>query len=495
MAKRIAPEILTDLKHRMDVLPARSSERREIIENAAELYGISESNIYRQLQGLREAKTIRRSDHGMPRVITKAEMEHYCELIAALKIRTSNKQGRHISTANAISLLENTGLETPDGVTKIEKGILNKSTVNRYLRQFGLDHRRMTRHSTAVSFQATHSNECWHFDLSPSALKHVQEPLWYDKNQNKKPLLMIYSIVDDRSGVCYQEYHNVYGEDVEAALRFLFNAMSAKQVASCPFQGIPDMIYMDNGPIAKSRLFCRVMEYLGITIKTHMPDSKDTRRKTARSKGKVERAFRTVKEAHEVLYHLREPQNEVEANARLFDFLKTCNDRQHRQEPHSRMEDWIANAPAHGIRGMCSWERFCTFAREAETRKVDIDARISVEGAIYEVSAEVAGETVTLWWGLFDQDLYVEYQDQRFGPYHPIEGAVPLHRYRKFAKTQRDKQQDKIEALSNVLALPSDTNTHHAEILPFTLPAPKPQSFDDPDPFHELSYLSGFVRL
>jgi hypothetical protein len=39
---------------------------------------------------------------------------------------------------------------------------------------------------------------------------------------------MLYSVVDDRSGVVYQEYHCVYGEDVEAALRFLFAAMTPK---------------------------------------------------------------------------------------------------------------------------------------------------------------------------------------------------------------------------------------------------------------------------
>jgi hypothetical protein len=38
------------------------------------------------------------------------------------------------------------------------------------------------------------------------------------------------------------------------------------------------------------------------------------RRVTARSKGKVERPFRTVKEAHETLYHFHTPQNEAEAN-------------------------------------------------------------------------------------------------------------------------------------------------------------------------------------
>jgi hypothetical protein len=33
---------------------------------------------------------------------------------------------------------------------------------------------------------------------------------------------------NDRSGVAYQEYHCTYGEAVETALQFLFNAMTAK---------------------------------------------------------------------------------------------------------------------------------------------------------------------------------------------------------------------------------------------------------------------------
>jgi hypothetical protein len=49
-------------------------------------------------------------------------------------------------------------------------------------------------------------------------------------------------------GVAYQEYHCVYGEDVEAALRFLFAAMAPKAAEDVPFQGIPAMLYMDNGP-------------------------------------------------------------------------------------------------------------------------------------------------------------------------------------------------------------------------------------------------------
>ena len=311
-AKRIASEVLLDLSSRMDQYPARSEERKKIVKSACELYGVSESTLYRQLRAVNKPKSLKRTDSGKSRVIPISEMERYCEIIAALKIRTTNKNGRHISTNVAIDLLESTGVESEYGFIKLEKGKLNKTTVNRYLSQFGLDKHNLIKNAPAVRFQARHSNECWQFDLSPSDLKSVEEPLWYDESKGL-PMLMLYSVVDDRSGVCYQEYRNVHGEDAGNALRFLFNAMSPKSDPDVPFQGIPQMIYMDNGPIARSRVFQSVMKYLGIDVKVHMPDSKDKRRKTARSKGKVERAFRTVKECHEVLYHLREPKNEIEA--------------------------------------------------------------------------------------------------------------------------------------------------------------------------------------
>lgn len=489
--KRIAVEVLIDLRRRLDQLPSRSAKRRDIVRQAAELYGISESTLYRQLEKLYRPKALRRVDHGVSRVLPTAQMMHYCEVIAALKIRTMNKKGRHISTVRAIEVLEGQGIETPDGLVKPEKDQLRKATVNRYLKQWGFDHRTLTYQAPAVRFQARHSNECWQFDLSPSDLKHLEEPLWHDPSQDR-PILMLYSVVDDRSGVCYQEYRNVYGEDVEAALRFLFNAMSDRSDEEFPFQGIPAMLYMDNGPIARSRVFQSVMAYLNVQIQLHMPDSKAKHRHTARAKGKVERAFRTVKEAHEVLYHLREPKDEAEANERLLAYLKTYNDHPHRSEPHSRMEDWQANLPAEGIREMCSWERFCTFAREPENRKIGIDARIRVDGAIYEVHADLAGESVILWWGLFDSELYVEHETQRYGPYAPISGPIPLHRYRKFKKTKLEKRLERLEALAEVLVLgePENDGRDAMSLNEVTAELPS-QPFRDPDPFHEICFANG----
>jgi len=489
--KQLPADALVDLRRRLADLAPRSAERRSIMQETAALYGISESSLYRALRERTRPKALQRADRGVPRILPQSKFERFCEVIAALKIRTSNKKGRHLSTVQAIRLLEEHGVETPDGLLRAPKDVLSRSTVNRYLKQWGFDYATLTRVPAAVRFQARHSNDCWHFDLSPSDLKKVKRPAWFEEGRGH-PLLMLYSVVDDRSGMAYQEYHGVYGEDVEAALRFLFNAMAPKSVEDFPMQGRPRMLYMDGGPIAKSLVFHKVMGYLGVEVRTHMPRDSDGRRPTARSKGKVERPFRTVKEMHETLYHLHEPETEADANAWLMRFLLHYNGMPHRSEAHSRQEDWLANLPPEGIRAMCSWERFSTFAREPERRKVGVDARVSSDGTLYEVDPDLAGEEVVLWWGIFDNELYVERGEQRYGPYTPVGGPIPLHRYRRFKKTKSQRRTERIEALAEKLALPASV---WGEALPVSSPttAASSQPFVDPDPFQEITFPNAIV--
>jgi hypothetical protein len=220
-----------------------------------------------------------------------------------------------------------------------------------------------------------------------------------------------------------------------------------------------------------------------------MPQSTARRHATARAKGKVERPFRTVKEMHETLYHFHEPETEAEANAWLMQFLLRYNSMQHRAEPHSRLEDWVAHLPPAGLRAMCDWERFCTFAREPERRKVSVDARVVVSGVAYQVEPNLAGETVVLWWGLFDDELYVEHGEHRYGPYQPLSGPIPLHRYRRFKKTVTEQRFERIEALALQLVLPRTALTGLPQEAPLAVPsAPALQPFVDPDPFQEFAY-------
>jgi hypothetical protein len=488
--KVISPEALLDLQRRLGALPPRSAQRRCLIQEASTVYGVSEPTLYRLLRQRRQPRLIGRSDRGVPRVLPKAELERYLELIAALKVRTSNRNGRHLSTRGAIRLLEDYGLDTPAGHVQAPKGVLKTPTVNAYLKAWGLNWRALRQEPPAVRFQAQYSNELWQFDISPSDLKHLQPPAWIDGRQGQ-PTLMLFSVVDDRSGVAYQEYHCAYGEAVEVALQFLFNAMAPKADDRFPFSGRPVYLYADNGPVTRSHVFRQVMDYLGIEVLTHLPRGHDGRRTTARAKGKVERPFRTVKEAHETLYHFHQPQTEAEANAWLFNYLLRYNDSPHRSEPQSRMEDWVQHLPPEGLREMCSWERFCTFAREPETRKVAVDARVSVSGVSYEVDPELAGETVTLWFGLYDDQLFVEHGERRYGPYVPIDGPIPLHRYRRFKKTRTQQRADRIEGLAEHLSVPraalSDDPTLSSSLSAVEAVT---QPFTDPDPFHQLTFPS-----
>ena len=485
----IPAEALLDLRRRLGQLPPRHATRRVIVESAADLFGVSRATLYRALAGQLQPQGLRRADRGKPRKIDRQELERYCEIVAALKLRTSNLKGRRLSTSRCIELLETHGVETPQGLIRAPEGLLHRATVNRYLQLWGYDHARMTRAPAAVRFEARTSNALWQFDISPSDLKEIEHPVWIDPDRKGLPVPMLFSVVDDRSGAAYQEYRCVYGEDVESGLRFLFGAMAPKDESGQALQGIPEALYLDNGPIAKSGVFNTVMERLGVRVMTHVPAGRDGRRPTARAKGKVERPFRTVKEAHETLYHFHKPETEAEANAWLSRFIDRYNAQPHRREPHSRIEDWVRNLPTEGLRQMCSWERFCAFAREPERRRVAGDARIRVEGAFYDVDPDLAGETVTVWWGLFDHELFVEFRERRFGPYRPSGGPIPLHRYRKPRASATQKRADRIGDLAGKLSVPRaalsgvEGSLARAAVVPL-----HGQPFVDPDPYGQFTY-------
>ena len=261
MTKCLPNDITVILHNKLDKLSKRHPKRKSIIKEAAELYGVSISTIYRAVNKYNKLSTVARSDYNRPRLMNFDDIKKYCEVISALKLRTSNKKGRHLSTGACIKILEESGVEIGNEVIKAPVGLLKKSTVSFYLRRFNLQLSALQLQLCFVRFQAKHSNECWQFDFSRSDLKNIN-------GSNEK--LMILGIVDDCSGVKYQEYHECDGEDLMVALKFLYNAMSAKE--NSVFRGIPKNIYTDNGSVSKSKIFRQVMSNLGITVLTHMPE-------------------------------------------------------------------------------------------------------------------------------------------------------------------------------------------------------------------------------
>lgn len=443
-------ESIIILHNNLANLSARNPEKRRLQDEAAKGFDVSLSTVRRALRNYRKPKSAKRRDFNCPRTISAADMQTYCELIAALKIRTTNKKGRHLSTPRALWILENHGVEVDGHKVIAPLNVLKKSTVNRYLKRHGFSPKGLLLEPVVVHFQAEHSNDLWQMDFTPSELKKLPQS---DSNSPGKGL-MIASLVDDRSGVLYQEYFLSDGEGALMALQFLFNAMAPKNQKNNPFQGIPKALYLDNGPVSKSLLFRRVVEQLGIQFLTHLPKGGDGRRTTARSKGKIERPFRTVQDGFETLYHFHKPQTLEEANEWLWNYLGHYNAMSHRSEERTRLDDWRQSLPPEGYQKVCSRDRFSQMARQPSERHVGSDACIALEGISYQLKAEMAGEKVIVLLGVFDSEIYVEFQDKKEGPFYPAAGPIPLHTYRAFKKTHREKKLDEVSELAKRIHLP-----------------------------------------
>lgn len=67
---------------------------------------------------------------------------------------------------------------------------------------------------------------------------------------------------------------------------------------------------------------------------------------------------------------------------------------------------------------------------------------------------------------MFDQELFVEHDGKRFGPFQPSRGAVPLYRYRKYQKSKAEERLDKVVRLADQLGLPRAAMTGGDRPLP-----------------------------
>lgn len=56
--------------------------------------------------------------------------------------------------------------------------------------------------------------------------------------------------------------------------------------------------------------------------------------------------------------------------------------------------------------------------------------------------------------GVFDNELHIEFEGERTGPYYPISGPIPLNRYRAFRKGAISQKAERIRNLAQQLSLP-----------------------------------------
>ena len=122
---KIPLEILYRLDEKITNLPHNGKLRRELVNEVALRYQLSETTVYRQLKKLmlHPKARLTRKDRGCSRIIKDDELHYYCQLIAAMKIRSMNGNKHVISTQRCIQFIENDGVLIKNRIIKAPKNL------------------------------------------------------------------------------------------------------------------------------------------------------------------------------------------------------------------------------------------------------------------------------------------------------------------------------------------------------------------------------------
>jgi putative transposase len=257
-------------------------------------------------------------------------------------------------------------------------------TIQRHLARAGLPWRGAETARVFGRFEATRPNELWIGDALHGPLINGRKTY-------------LFAFIDDHSRALVG-YRWGYGEDtlrLEAALR---QAMAAR--------GVPESIYVDNGSSFVSHQLLRVCATLGIVLVHSRPGKPQGR-------GKIERAFRTVRQQFLVEVSHTDVEGIDELNRLFSAWVETVYHRaihsETAQPPLQRFLSSGAPVPA-------SPERLREAFLWAEHRRVTKTAEVSLHGNHYEVDAVLVVERIELVFDPLDlTDIEVRFAGRPMG--------------------------------------------------------------------------------
>jgi putative transposase len=276
----------------------------------------------------------------------------------------------------------------------------HQRTLERHFRRVGLDRELAAQRGALRAFgrfQAEAPNQLWTADA-----------LHGPAVAGRKAYL--FAAIDDHSRALVG-YRWALAEDtlrLEAALRTGFAA-----------RGLPGALYVDNGSPFVSRQLERCLAVLGIRLTHSKPGQPQGR-------GKIERAFRTVREQFLVELDARGGAADLDELNRLFGAWVegVYHHRVHSETGQAPMERFLAGVPPRlptpaELREAFLW---------AECRQVTKQAMVSLFGNSYQVDPALVGATVELVFDPFDlAKIEVRYQQRPMGTAVPFQLGRHVH--------------------------------------------------------------------
>ena len=328
-------------------------------------------------QGFGALERRSRKDKGLCKVISPQAAE------AIVKLRL---QQPSLAISTLVRQLEQSG-------AVLEPGTFSLSSVYRLLVREGLDRPRLIAQGSGPTkaFETELANALWMADVMDGPTLRVGD---------RTVRAYLFALLDDCSRlVPHAQYYD--NEKLPCLLDCLRQGFTRR--------GLPEKLYTDQGKI----FTCAHLQVVCANLKIKLLHARPY---AAWSKGKIERYFRTVQGDFEARLPL-EPVADLEAlNQRFWQWLEN----EYHRRAHSALED---QCPAERFAQKASalrqlpadtdWQRL--FLARA-TRRVRLDATISLEGTLWEVPVHLRGRRVQLRYEPFQWSVVeVWYQDKFAG--------------------------------------------------------------------------------
>jgi len=353
--------------------------KQQVLASWLPILGIGRQTFYRELRAWgRSRKRQGRADRGRRR---REEIEAWVGEIMRIK-HSPPKAVRRGATVDAIRYAVANGL-VPEEVMAVPVG-----TINRVAREMGWTEapRREAR------FEAEYANQVHQIDASGSEHWYPVRKEGSDwilklrpgklKNKEKIERMRVwaYGLTDDFSGYRLSRYVVAPGESAAGGIGFLQWAW-AKDQEHAPFRGLPEILYMDNGPLARKTAMREFCERVGVSIETHEPYR-------SQATGKVEINWRALWKRFETPWFFNPEWEKLEIslaelNQELAAFWKEWNGKQHRRLKMSREAAWLTILQRGGVIDIdpAAWGTIFQRAK----RLVDAAGCFDYQGKTYQV--------------------------------------------------------------------------------------------------------------
>ena len=397
MGKHLSAGAREDIRAALDGLKA--APLRSAVRDAAERYGVSESTIYRILGSVPGRK--RRSDAGVPRATARIDPQ-VLAWMDALTVRTD-------ASARTV-------IDLAVGHFGLPADFLSVSTYHAHLRRRRIS-RRLLRKDVQPHrrFEARCASQLHHFDttVAQAWFENADGSIGYEgperrnKNKpgNKRPRLIVYSLVDDHSRVLWARIYR--SENAHNLLHFFRDCWSRPEdVSRWPAWGLPKSLYADRGSVLLSKRVRAALEKLHVFVIPNRPAHETEH--GSKKHGKVKRTFGDGLLAEvQKLSKVVKFRDLDHLNNTLRAWLLRRNARRHSQTGIPPFERWLAapqtprEAPKQSL-----WQAF-SFGEDR--RLVAGDLSVSLDGRRYFLAADA----VTVNWVDRRAAVYSNAQDMR----------------------------------------------------------------------------------